>query len=115
MTVEIVVGGWEHECCGPEIRLNDIVRWDVRAGADGVRHATHHQVEDVSGTVRGRVAELALLDQATGGRIPIDRVPSGGALVGNQAADDPMVTRLDTGETVRLSGAAQFLVCVQPG
>lgn len=69
MTIEVFVGGWEHECCGPEIVVNQVVTWDLSVDDDGHFWETHHLPEDVARTVTGRVTDIRAID---GDRDPED-------------------------------------------
>lgn len=98
MEIEVVVGGWEHGCCGSAIALGDQVSWDI-SFYGGALHETHHEAEPGMTHVEGRV--LGIEARFDGGRsAPITRVPSGRAL--NGFADDESATLVDavTGEVV---------------
>ena len=62
MTIEVFVGGWEHECCGPQFVVDQVVTWDLRADGDGHLWETHHLPEDVARTVTGRVMAIREID-----------------------------------------------------
>jgi uncharacterized protein DUF6578 len=112
--VEVEVGGWEHQCCGPAVERGQVVKWAYHVDGAGVRHETHHLPEDAQGTVSGRVTGVRLLAD-DGVLIAIDRAPSGCALLGNTAADDRFVTRLDTDEVIGLSDDSRFIVTLSVG
>lgn len=105
MTLEVLVGGWEHECCGVEVRPNDVVTWRVVTDAEGRTHETHHEAAGAR-TVTGRVASITAV--VTGGaQVEVNSLPSGRALRG---LDDMAVLRLDTGEPFPLDAHARFMV-----
>ena len=86
MALEIVVGGWEHECCGPEIERYQTVHWTYLTDTDGRLHETHHDLEGLqTNEVTGAVVDLELV-QVDGSRVGITRIPSGRALRGSRAA-----------------------------
>ena len=111
MIVEIEFGGWEHECCGDEIRHNDLVDWTYAVDSDGVRQQTHHDTGAVTTRLSGRVARIDLI--VDGDRVAIDRVPSGAALCGQEDGDDCVVVRLTDDSPLRLRSATRFIVGVQ--
>lgn len=110
--LEVVVGSWEHGCCGPEFLRYQQVRWTCVTDADGRLYETHHDLEglkitDVAGTVVN--LELALPD---GTRAEIERVPSGRALSGNDPHDDGEVVAAYTEEVLDAS-TEEFIVTVE--
>lgn len=100
--VVIQVGGWEHECCGEAIEVNQIIDFGCLAPrqASGEERIikTHHDDEpDVR--VRGRVIDISVVD-AQGVRLSIARVPSGSALRGFDPEDDGHLEEQYTGQLV---------------
>ncbi|WP_439592027.1 DUF6578 domain-containing protein [Microbacterium sp.] len=88
MRVEITVGGWEHDCCGPEIERYQRVRWTCVTNPDGGLVETHHGLEGFKTTdVIGTIVDIELLNP-DGSRVLITRVPSGRALRGFDELDD---------------------------
>lgn len=119
MRVEVVVGGWEHDCCGPEIERYQRVRWTCVTDHGGRLEETHHDLEglqtiDVSGTI----VDVELLNP-DGSRMQIRRVPSGRALRGFDDHDDGELLEMHTDEPVNaidreLSGP-EFIVTLEVG
>lgn len=112
--VVVIIGGWEHECCGPAVEIGDVVEYGV-VSADGARRF----VEVRHGTVpnqriRGRVVELYAV--GPDGRVAIDRVPSGRALRGFDDDDDGHLEARWTGlpVTVEWEDDPEFEVVVDP-
>lgn len=100
--VVIQVGGWEHECCGEAIEVNQIIDFGCLAPrqASGEERfiETHHDDEpDVR--VRGRVIDISVVD-AQGVRLSIARVPSGSALRGFDSKDDGHLEEQNTGQLI---------------
>lgn len=100
--VVIQVGGWEHECCGEAIEVNQIIDFGCLAPrqASGEERfiETHHDDEpDVR--VRGRVIDISVVD-AQGVRLSIARVRSGSALRGFDSEDDGHLEEQYTGQLV---------------
>jgi len=96
MEIEVVVGGWEHGCCGKAITPGDAVSWDIWF-YDGALRETHHVAEPGMTHVDGRVVGIEA--RLEGGRsVQVTRVPSGRAL--NGFATDESATLVDavTGE-----------------
>ena len=112
------VGDWEHECCGPAIERDQAVDLGCLrvVGDDGrVRLVeTHHDDAPADERVQGRVTELQVV-QAGGTTRSILRVPSGGALLGDDRIDDGHLEDAWSGEPVP-SDSHVFLVTVRvPG
>ncbi|MGG7308177.1 hypothetical protein ACQXVK_13420 [Curtobacterium sp. AB451] len=112
--VVVLVGGWEHQCCGLPVEIGDVVEYGV-VSADGarrfaeIRHDTVPNQRD-----RGRVTELFAVGRD--GRVAIDRVPSGRALRGFDDDDDGHLEARWTGQpvTVEWDGDPEFEVVVDP-
>jgi hypothetical protein len=112
--VVVLVGGWEHECCGPAVEIGDVVEYGV-VSADGARRfveVRHGTVRNQ--TVRGRVVELYAV--SPDGRVAIERVPSGAALRGVDDDDDGHLEARWTGQpvTVTWEEDPEFEVVVDP-
>lgn len=100
MRVEVVVGGWEHDCCGPTYERYQQVRWTCITDSDGRLEETHHDLEGLQITdVNGTIVELELL-RPDRSRVMITRVPSGRALRGFDLHDDGVVFEMYTDEPV---------------
>jgi hypothetical protein len=104
MMTEVVVqvGGWEHECCGEAVEVNQIVDFGclVRRRASGEEQfvETHHDDEsDVR--IQGRVTDISVVD-IHGARRSIASIPSGSALRGFDPQDDGQLKEQYTGEIV---------------
>ena len=104
MMAEIVVqvGGWEHECCGEAVEVNQVVDFGClarrRASGEEQYVETHHDDEpDVR--IRGRVVDISVVD-IHGARRSIARVPSGSALRGFNSQDDGHLEEQYTGQLV---------------
>lgn len=105
MDVVVEVGGWEHECCGPPIERGQMIALGcVRVNDRGAVQLleTHHD-RDVDEVVEGRVVDLSAVGR-DGGVEPIQRVPGGEALRGQNDLDDGRLDQLRTGRRVRWSG-----------
>jgi len=104
MMAEVVVrlGGWEHECCGEAIEVNQIVDFGclVRRRASGEEHyvETHHD-DEPDARFRGRVIDISVVD-IHGARRSVARVPSGSALRGFDPKDDGHLEEPYTGQLV---------------
>ncbi len=88
--LEVEVGGWEHDCCGPELLRFTSVEWTVIPVAGGPFVETHHGMDETEGLkvieVVGTIVELEAIDR-DGSRTPITRIPSGRALRGMDEDD----------------------------
>lgn len=112
MRLEIIVGGWEHECCGPEIERYQRVEWTCVTEPDGRLSETHHDLENIAVTpVHGTIVDLELV-LADGSRTGIDRIPSGRALCGSDEHDDGVVRAAYTDEVLDASSCV-FMVTVE--
>ena len=112
MRVEVVIGDWEHQCCGENFRRGDVVEWACYSEADGILHETHHELEGVPLThVRGTIVDLFAGDADQWTRI--ERVPSGRALRGFDPEDGGDVVALKSGAVLDPS-SVDFLVIVEP-
>lgn len=116
MDVVVEVGGWEHECCGEAIELDQVVdfRCIAWAAPDGrVRLIESHHELDVSADerIRGRVTEIRLVED-DGSTRAVHRAPSGKALRGFDDADDGHLEEPWTGEVIQSDGR-EFLVTVR--
>ncbi|WP_152030859.1 DUF6578 domain-containing protein [Agromyces aureus] len=112
MRVEVVIGDWDHHCCGDVVRRGDRVDWTCYSeAADGTLHETHHDLDGFPVTqVRGTIVHL--LARETGQLTRIDRVPSGRALCGFDPDDDGTVFGLESG--AELEGSSlDFVVVVE--
>lgn len=112
--VVVIIGGWEHECCGPAVEIGDVVEYGV-VSADGARRfeeVRHGTVPNQR--IRGRVVELYAV--GPDGRVAIDRVPSGRALRGFDDDDDGHLEARWTGQpvTVEWEDDPEFEVVVDP-
>lgn len=112
MRIEIIVGDWEHDCCGPEIERYQRVEWTYFVDSDGRFFETHHGLQNLDVfAVRGTVVDLELL-RPDGSRTRLTRVPSGSALTGNDEHDNGELFELHTDERVDASPPA-FVVTVE--
>lgn len=112
--VVVVVGGWEHLCCGLPVEIGDVVEYGV-VSADGARRFEEVRHGTVSSqTIRGRVVELYAVSPE--GRLAIERVPSGAALRGFDDDDDGRLEARWTGQPVEVEwdGDPEFEVVVDP-
>jgi hypothetical protein len=112
--VVVVIGGWEHECCGPAVEIGDVVEYGV-VSADGARRFEEVRHDTVpSQWIRGRVVELFAVGRE--GRVAIERVPSGSAMCGNDEDDDGHLEARWTGQPVEVEwdGETEFEVVVDP-
>lgn len=112
--VVVLVGGWEHQCCGLPVEIGDVVEYGV-VSADGARRfeeVRHGTVRNQ--TLRGHVVELFAV--GADGRVAIDRVPSGRALRGFDDDDDGHLEARWTGQrvTVEWEGDPEFEVVLDP-
>ncbi|MDT3329938.1 hypothetical protein Q9S78_04575 [Microbacterium sp. KSW-18] len=112
--LEVEVGGWEHDCCGPELVRFTPVEWTVIPVVDGPFVETHHGLEESEGLkvieVAGTIVELEAIDR-DGSRIPITRIPSGRALLGMDEEDAGDVIEMYTDRIVNVSDD-DFIVTV---
>jgi len=97
--VIVRVGGWEHECCGDAIEVNQIVEFGCltlrrTSGEEQLVETHHDRPPDVY--VRGRVSDISVID-ARGMQRLIFRVPSGFALRGFDPWDDGHLEEHHTG------------------
>lgn len=96
--VVVVLGGWEHQCCGEVVEVGEFVEYGV-VSTDGARRFEEvHHVTVPTATVRGRVIELFAL--GSDGRTPIARIPTGRALRGFDDDDDGHLESPWSGQTV---------------
>lgn len=112
--VVVIVGGWEHECCGPAVEIGDVVEYGV-VSADGARRFEEIRHDTVPNqTIRGRVVELFAVGRE--GRVAIERVPSGAALRGFDEDDDGHLEARWTGQpvTVEWQDDPEFEVVIDP-
>ncbi|SOC87234.1 hypothetical protein SAMN05660766_0903 [Curtobacterium sp. 314Chir4.1] len=112
--VVVIIGGWEHECCGPAVEIGDVVEYGV-VSADGARRFEEVRHDTVPNQrIRGRVVELFAI--GTDRRVAIDRVPSGRALRGFDDDDDGHLEARWTGQpvTVAWEDDPEFEVVVDP-
>ncbi|GAB2711199.1 hypothetical protein BKA24_002877 [Microbacterium marinum] len=110
--IEIEVGDWEHDCCGPEVRRHTEVRWTVIPAVDGPWTETHHDLTGIKTVVvAGTVVELEAL-QEDGSRIPITHLPSGPSLRKMGSGDRGDIIELHTGRVVDRSEGG-FIVTVE--
>ncbi|MFJ7286779.1 MULTISPECIES: DUF6578 domain-containing protein [unclassified Curtobacterium] len=112
--VVVLVGGWEHQCCGLPVEIGDVVEYGV-VSADGARRFAEIRHDTVPNQrIRGRVTELFAVGRD--GRVAIDRVPSGRALRGFDDDDDGHLEARWTGQpvTVEWDGDPEFEVVVDP-
>lgn len=121
--VQIAVGGWEHDCCGPEYRLFERVTLEYWVERDGSRFETHHYSgedgvdsdphppEQVSGTI----VEILFVD-SDGARIPVRRVPSGTELMMLPEDEAIALDRVAGGEPAILTREQEetFLLTIEP-
>ena len=115
MRLEIEVGGWEHDCCGPELVRFTNVEWTVIPVADGPFLETHHGLDETDGPevidVTGTIVELEAIER-DGLRTTIARVPSGRALRGMHEDDAGDVIELYTDRLIDVSDDG-FIVTVE--
>ena len=97
MTARIEVGGWEHSCCGPEIRRGESVRWDCIRAEDSRLVETHHDLEGLSIEKVDGIVEDILVRHPNGEATQIVRIPSGRALRGMDSDDDGLLMSRDGG------------------
>lgn len=113
--LEVEVGGWEHDCCGPELSRFTSVEWTVIPVAGGPFVETHHGLEESEGLtvieVAGTIVELEAIER-DGSRTPITRVPSGRALCGMNDDDAGEVLEMYTDRVVDVSDD-RFIVTVE--
>jgi hypothetical protein len=112
--VVVLVGGWEHECCGPAVEVGDVVEYWV-VPADGARRYEEVRHDDArTQTIRGRVVDLYAVGRA--GRIEIERVPSGSALCGSDEDDDGHLEARWTRQPIAVEwdGETAFEVVIDP-
>lgn len=112
--VVVLVGGWEHECCGPAVAIGDVVKYGV-VPADGARRFGEVRHDDArTQTIRGRVTDLYAVGRD--GRVAIERVPSGSAICGNDEDDDGRLEARWTGQPVDVEwdGETEFEVVIDP-
>ncbi|WP_405371797.1 MULTISPECIES: hypothetical protein [unclassified Microbacterium] len=113
--LEVEVGGWEHSCCGPELRRFTKVDWTVFTAPDGRLVETHHGLDDLQGLeviqVAGTIVELEAVER-DGSRTPITRIPSGRALRGIDQEDAGDVINLYTDGVLDVSDE-RFIVTVE--
>ncbi|WP_416395169.1 MULTISPECIES: hypothetical protein [unclassified Curtobacterium] len=112
--VVVLVGGWEHQCCGLPVEIGEVVEYGV-VSADGARRFAEIRHDTVPNQrIRGRVTELFAVGRD--GRVAIDRVPSGRALRGFDDDDDGHLEARWTGQpvTVEWEGDPEFEVVVDP-
>ncbi|WP_420367329.1 hypothetical protein [Curtobacterium sp. L1-20] len=112
--VVVVVGGWEHMCCGLPVEVGDVVEYGV-VSADGARRFEEIRHDTVpTQTIRGRVVELYAV--GPDGRVAVERVPSGPALRGFDDDDDGHLEARWTGQPVEVAwdGDPEFEVVVDP-
>ncbi|MFD3444625.1 DUF6578 domain-containing protein [Microbacteriaceae bacterium 4G12] len=96
MILEVLVGGWEHECCGPEVVRGLPVDWTCQESA-GTLEETHHDLDESHQTrVSGIVAEVFALTP-DGDRLRVSRIPAGAALCVNDPDDAGGIENLDDG------------------
>lgn len=110
--MEILLEGWEHECCGAEITRGQRVQWICIVHTDGQLYETHHELQGLRTTaVDGVVANVELV-QTDGKKVAITHIPSGESL---RSDDDRerVVTALKTGEELDAS-TLKFVATVQP-
>jgi hypothetical protein len=109
VALEIVVGGWEHDCCGSDIARGVRVEWTYLSHTDGRLYETHHDLEGVDALkVTGAVVDIELV-QGDGSRVAITRIPGGRALRGFDARDDGEIKALHSEEILDAS-TAEFVV-----
>ena len=111
MSVEVVIGGWEHDCCGSALQPGDQVDWQLHTDEAGVRHETHHD-QQVDDALTGWVEQLFAV-ASDGSRVAITRLPSGRALRGFDDHEDGTVTALD-GAVVPEDRCHLFVAVVRP-
>jgi xanthine dehydrogenase iron-sulfur cluster and FAD-binding subunit A len=81
VTREIVVGGWEHECCGVELVRHQRVQWTYIIHSDGRLHETHHELDGLrTAEVSGAVVDLELV-QVDGSRVETVESLAGDAML----------------------------------
>lgn len=107
-----MVGGWEHECCGPPVERDQVVDLGCLrvAGPDGeasLVEARHDAEPELR--VRGRVRHILVVRPGAPAE-PVLRLPGGEALRGLDPADDGHLETPWTGE--RLPPGREFLVVV---
>lgn len=103
------MGGWEHECCGPEIERYQRVQWSCLVHTDGRLYETHHDLDGLSITeVTGVVIDVELV-RADDSRVRITRIPSGSALRGFDDRADSAVIEMNTDEVLDAS-TGEFVV-----
>ncbi|TDL45391.1 hypothetical protein [Microbacterium oleivorans] len=112
---EVGVGGWEHDCCDPELSRFTSVKWTVIPVAHGRFVETHHGLDDSEGLkvveVVGTVVQLEATER-DGSRTPITRIPSGRALRGMDGEDAGDVIGMHTDRVVVVSDDG-FIVTVE--
>ena len=112
--VTVVLGGWEHLCCGAAVEIGDQVDYGVVSEDGPRRFAEVHHVTVPTANVRGRVTELFALGRD--GRVAIERIPGGAALRGFDDEDDGHLEARWTGQPVDVTweGDPEFEVVVDP-
>lgn len=97
--IEVEVGGWEHDCCGPAYERD--ARASFTAYGEGSRYSEsrHHEDDTDIVELRGRVADLFVVAE-DGTRVPVQRIPSGSAICGFDDHDDGHLEAPWTGEPV---------------
>lgn len=117
MEIKVEVGGWEHECCGPNYEIDTIVTMNCLVlDADETRTRryveSHHDLGTTAETaeVRGRVADIRM-EHLDGTSEAIKRLPSGMALRGFDADDDGHLEQPLTGQHIT-NNSNQFLLTV---
>lgn len=112
MDVVVVVGGWEHQCCGEAVERDALVDLGCLRGTDDhggqTLVETHHHLEPEV-RVRGRVRDIHVVRDGRPAEA-VQRVPSGRALSGLDPDDDGRLEAPWTGEPV--AGGSDFLVRV---
>ncbi|WP_433928397.1 hypothetical protein [Curtobacterium flaccumfaciens] len=85
--VVVVVGGWEHDCCGPAYERQATAAFTAYGRTPRFAESRHHDDPFGITEFRGRVADLFVVAE-DGTRIPVHRIPSGRALGGSDPDDD---------------------------
>lgn len=116
MRAKVVVGGWEHECCGPAYERDAVVELTclVVTGNPADPHyvESHHDLATDADTVVlcGRVVDIRI-EHRDGSSEQIRRLPSGRALRGFDEHDDGHLERPWTGEPVT-SDSDRYVVTI---
>jgi hypothetical protein len=108
--VEVLVGGWEHSCCGRAVERGQQVVFDCIPDAAGRGWWETHHDTPAERRVSGRVVAIGIR-HPDGPVEQILRLPSGRALRGFDDSDDGRLVSPQTGERVACD-SEEFIVTV---